>query len=241
MTDIFIDQISGRYDRPPSVVKRAVNLSTLDPRRDFILFTEVSGDARAAAAKKKGWTLCRDTRGDLGEVAFMSRDSRWEVEKHRTYVLGPDLGPGGRIVAIMVLVRHRKTNERVVLSVAHLPATVEGHWDGERAEAHRKAVDRWRRIFKAWRRAYQPDGEFAIADWNLNIHARWVREWVDEAWPALDIPPYWTKVPKGSTHAGGRLIDWYVARGMKTVSWRIMNWRWGSDHKANRIHLRLAA
>lgn len=245
VTDFHVDQFSGRWDRKPAAVERQTARSVKDMDRTIILLTEVANDARARAALRGArtsghrWHMVRDADADMGEVAILVRLDVWEVLRERVKVLGPDLGPGGRVIGAFALLRNRYTGHTLVVSTAHLPASVEGDWTtGHRAAEHRKAVDVWRRTHRAWRRAFKPDAELAWADWNLNLHRDWVADWIDEAWPALDLPSE-AVIPSGGTHAGGRLIDWFVCRGLRVRSWRILRWPWASDHHGNRAALRI--
>ncbi len=239
-TVVRVDELSGRYDRDPALL--AAQLAGSAAEADVILVTEVSAARRASALRMDGWTVSRGPDGDRGEVAVLTRDAIWTVRAYAAAVLGPDLGPGGKVVSGIALLEHTGTGARFAPSIAHLPASVEGTWarGRGRADAYRAAVDEWRLLHVEWRRRHQPDAEAAFADWNLNLHRRWVRDWVGDAWPTLTLPPA-AVIPAGATHAGGRLIDWFVRRGLDVDTWGVLPSSPASDHRGIRVRARVMA
>lgn len=234
-TPVRIDELSGRFDRKPSLLRAAVERSA--KHADIILCTEVTDPARAAALGMVGWTTHRNPAKDLNEIAILTRDSEWApIGRYEVAVLGPDLGPGGKVVAGIQALRNVHTGARLVVSIEHLPAGVEGRWarGQRRADAHRAAVQELRALHRTYRKHFKPHGEMAFADWNLNLHRKFVQDWIAEAWPALSVPRK-EIVPKGGTHAGLRLIDWFVRRRVVIHKWQIMRATAASDHRG--IHV----
>ncbi|GGO86592.1 hypothetical protein GCM10011584_09280 [Nocardioides phosphati] len=231
---ILIDKLSGRYDRAPRLLLRQVQASAL--ARDIITLTEVAGWRRRRALRKvPGFTVLQDTKhGDAAEVAMLVRDSVWRVLHWEARVIGPDLGPGGRVIALFAVLEHVDTGLIYLVSDAHLPATVEGQWDSPRAAAYRAAVQQYRVAHNRLAVLYRPGAVDAFADWNLNLHKPRTQQWVAAAWPELKAP---TTLPSGGTHAGGRLIDWFIGRGRHVDSWRILPPNPASDHRGIRVTL----
>jgi hypothetical protein len=223
--------LSSKWNRPRWTLKR--QLRRAEKRgATWLTLTEVADGKRPEAVKLPGWSKAHQTDPaqpfDLGECAILVKDSEWAIIRWRTYVIGPDLGPGNRIVMTIALLRHRLTGGTLLLSTSHMPSGIEGAWQGRRARHYRQALDRWRRINLAWRRAFKPDNEATVADWNLNFHQQWVRAFFRGAWPGLEEPH---SLPKGGTH-GPRLIDMIRTRGwVNAVRVTIRSSRGASDHR----------
>ena len=132
-TVVRVDELSGRYDRGPALL--AAQLAGSAAEADVILVTEVSAARRASALRMDGWTVSRGPDGDRGEVAVLTRDAIWTVRAYAAAVLGPDLGPGGKVVSGIALLEHTGTGARFAPSIAHLPASVEGTWARGRGRA----------------------------------------------------------------------------------------------------------
>ena len=108
--------------------------------------TEAADGDRPKALDLDGWTTVQDVRPWVeGECALLARDDVWEVVRWQAYEVAPDLGPGNKVTALMVLLRHIETGRTLLIGVVHLPSAVEGKWDSGRAMEYRRAVIRWRR------------------------------------------------------------------------------------------------
>jgi hypothetical protein len=227
--------LSSKWNRPRWTLKRQLRRAA-EQGATWLTLTEVADGKRPEAVHLPGWSKAHQTDPakpfDLGECAIMAKDSEWEIRRWRTYVIGPDLGPGNRIVMVIALLRHRLTGSTLLLSTSHMPSSVEGEWQGRRANQYRLALDRWRRINLAWRRAFQPDSEAAAADWNLDYRKPWVRAFFRGAWPGMSEPDM---LPKAGTH-GPRLIDMIRTRGWDRVKVRIRSARGASDHRELWVH-----
>lgn len=234
MTAFKAIQLSGYwkaspYELYPQVVDAA-------KWADIIVLTEVSGvGRRAVLARVPGFELLQDRRDPShAEVAILVRSSAYAVKHWSAADVGEDPGPIDRVVNTLAVLRKRRTWKKVAVSITHLPAGVEGAWEGFRGDAHRHAVSGMRRRHFLERRHCKLHAEIAFADWNLNLHRAWVREWVGSAWPGLNIAPTHL-IPKGGTHAGGRLIDWFVSKGLTITSWSILPKSPASDHQGIRV------
>lgn len=233
-TRVRITQLSGRYDRSPNSLRQSVAAAIDDS--DIVLLTEVAGVRRRAVLQSfPGWTLHQDVEhGDAAEVAILTRDAVWSTRHFGAHVLAPDLGPGGRVIAGLAVLRHVHSRRLFMVSVSHLPATVEGNYAGARGQAHNDAVKRLSALHRAMRRTYRVKAEAAFADWNLNLHKQWVQVWIRKAFASATIARS-EVIPAGGTHAGGRLIDWFVRRGWRVETWKILPVSYASDHRGIRV------
>lgn len=233
---ILIDKLSGRYDRSPRLLLRQVRASA--EVRDVITLTEVAGWRRRRVLRKvPGFTVLQDTKhGDMAEVAVLVRDSAYRVKHWAAHVIGPDLGPGGRVIALVAVLEHIETGKIVIVGEAHTPATVEGQWTSARAAAYRRAVQAYRAIVEHLRVAWGADVVVVLADWNLNLHRDGVRAYLKEAWPELNAPAK-ADTPPGGTHAGGRLIDFPLVTGAQIDTFRIHAADPASDHRGISVTL----
>lgn len=225
--------LSGKWNRSPRSLRRQLKRAA-KRGATWLTLTEVADGKRPDAVRLPGWSKAHAVDGpggkrfDLGECAIMARDDTWRIVKWRAYVIGPDLGPGNRIIMVMALLEHVHDGTTVLVSTSHLPSAVEGAWQGRRADQFRLAVDRWRRVNLAWRRAYKPDAEATVADWNLDYFRAWVVAYMADAWPGLDSPRG-RLLPERGTH-GRRLIDMARVRGM-VVGLTVRSPLGASDHR----------
>lgn len=235
-TEFDVFAMAQRYDRTPEELLAYLRTAARDA--EVMLLTEMTGrERRAVLSQVKGFTVHQDVKhGDLSEIAILTRDVACTAT-YKAHVIGPDLGPGGRVILGLARATFGD-GTRELVGQMHLPASVEADWDGDRAIAFRAAVQEARRIVKAAEAEFKPHGVDVFADWNLNLHKPWVQEWVTDAWPELKLPPA-AVIPKGSTHAGGRLIDWFIFRGGLVVRWVILAADPASDHRGNRVTRRI--
>lgn len=233
-----MDHDASRWDRRAITLHREVK-----PRLSKVAvhgFTEVAGWTRRLALhrllKKHGYRLLQKGPGPYRETALGVDGSVYDILRWNSIKIGPDLGPGDIVMMTVSVLRNRKTGKIIIVSDAHLPASVEGNWDGERAKAYRKCVQRYRRVINAYIQRYQPHAVIVWADWNLNLHRDWVREYFEEAWPELHIPYY--AIPRHvGTHAGKRFIDFPLIVGFSrgTVLITVLPNDKASDHDITRF------
>lgn len=230
---IRIAELSSRYDRSPESLLAQITKAA--KTCDIILLTEVNEQHRRAVLDDlPGWTLHQGAPVSNGaEVAVITRDGVWTAKHFEAIQTAPDLpGPGGRTITAAVVLRRNRGGKTLAVSITHTPAGVEAHWDSPRASEYRKCIRRVRDLHARLRKDFKPDAEAAFADWNLNLHKPWVQAWIKSAWPSLTVS---SLIPKGATHAGGRLIDWFVKRGWKVASWTIFDQGDASDHDGIRV------
>lgn len=231
MTVFEMTHSASRWDRSIFSLVRASRQSLSEAA--VAGYTEVAGLGRRTALrrllKRRGYALLQKRPGPIAEVAIGVDREVYEIVRWNSVKIGPDLGPGDIVVATIALLRNLRTGEKILVGDAHLPATVEGargFIPGDRSEAYRKCVQRYRRLVNKWTVAFEPDATIIWADWNLNAHRGWVCAYFAAAWPELRIPA----LPDGATHAGGRFIDFPLVRGFADIEITLVDQSKASDH-----------
>jgi hypothetical protein len=189
---------SSRYDRTAESLARAAH-GYAKTRASLITWTEVSADHRARVLHKlDGWHSYTPRGTDIG---LSWRRETWKLRHRYAPALSPfhyttDNGyPSPTQHAAVAALDRRSDGLRVLVLVAHLPSAVQ--WgDGWRATPQRG---------KVWRSS--------VADWNVDLRRHAWRMRLHRAFP--DLAPTWRrdKLPRGGTHAGGRLIDATLTNG----------------------------
>lgn len=233
-----IDMIMSpsRYDRPlgtlATCARRNHKLAAV------VLWTEVAHPDRAQVlADLPGVSVAQQRKGarGLAECAITVDDTVWELVRWASYEIGPDLGPGDVVNAVVALLRHRATGLTLLVWVAHMPSAVEGSWRERvrRVTEYVKAVVRLRKILREWSRLERPDGVAGAADWNLSLRKAWVRAWASRTFPGLKVadPARAADQRTAWTHAGGRLIDWFLTWGIRRPVAQVMGPDDHSDHR----------
>lgn len=224
---VRVGHLSSRWDRPGSALRRSVR--ALARSRDLLSLTEVGDAARAKAltleAGELGFDVHQGTR--LPECAILSRLEVWEAVRVKAFQVGPDLGPGGPVVFLLGLFRHRETGLLFLFGTFHFPASVEGTWraKGARVRAYLAAVLAARRIVRAWIRTYHPHGAMLLGDWNLSAFLAWVRAYLKATFPKWRLPSLGNR----GSH-GPRLIDFPLTWRMIAVAFRVLPNDGSSDH-----------
>lgn len=232
-TPLVVDDRSGWWEGAPEDLHRDLLATT--KVSDIGLLTEMTGHARQAVLDGIPGFAYRQDRdhGDASEIAMIIRSGLWRVLYYEAAVLGPDLGPGGREIAGIAVLEHVTTRARALVGKAHLPSAVQAHWDEPRAEKYRACVQKYRARMNALAKAWKVDAQLAFADWNLDLHEPWVRDYIAKAWPELDAPTP-KQTPPGATH-DRRLIDWFLSTGVDIEDWVILPRTRASDHKPTRL------
>ena len=199
---------------------------TLLTRRDVITFTEVANDKRAAALRKiPGWTLVQiEGKSGADECALLYRTSKWRMIRAYSLPLSDRGVPrrnGAKVRALVVVLEDRKSGQRHLWSVAHLPSGVEhntGYRAGVQAEIHSEALLAWAVHAAVWRnRKYA--AVHLVADQNLSYRLEWVRDLMTTRFPGFTAT-WQPRLPKRGTH-GARPIDFTLTTA-KVVSARVM-------------------
>ncbi len=216
---------SSRYDRSLKSLEDAVN-DYMD-KSSVITLTEVSAEARESVlrkvAKQRGWGTATGDLSGRDDCAILWDEKTFEKVHARSYVLslktyytssGRKTAPNASVDAVL---KHKAAGKRILFSVAHLPAGVEGR-NGLGGKLPRRVVA-WRAAQKGWRgrwnylaNKYKTDAVVVIADWNLNLKKAGVRALFKVVQPGMRS--VWNKgpFPSSGTH-GTRIIDFTFIRG----------------------------
>lgn len=232
---VRIVKFSGYWGAPNETVREV--LTDLMELCEVLLLTEVSSKKRWKLLDSfEGWTCHQDREhGDAAEVAILTKDSVVKVEHYQASVLGPDLGPGGREIGNWTLLRYFKTKGLLQIGDAHLPSATEGNfWTNKRSKVLRDCVEVARQVNLRLRRKFKANAELFFADWNLNLHKIWVQKWIAKAWPGMSLPRPSIR-PRVGSHAGRRLIDWFLRRNFRVTKWKVLPKTNASDHSPELI------
>ena len=252
---------SSRFDRSPESLE-----SDLDGWMDhcsLITLTEVTNDRRAARLQEKGWAYynARDGIGkDADNCAIAWRKDTWKRQSGTVLRLSSntfDRVYGMQnlyIWAATVVLIHVNTGHKVLVSVSHPPAHIEGaggfktYGDGwqARKRAYLTALTNWSTHVKDMERKRKVDATLIVADWNVNLKTMWFRALLRQHWgPKYTIA--WKNMPTsgGSLHGGptapdgspgqghhDRIIDGTLYRGVKIADGpNLMSRVRSSDHR----------
>lgn len=226
---------SGRFDRPREAID--ADLDRWTPHADVITMTEIADPQRAAALERPGW----DHRRGIGNPATRECAILWRADAF-TLVAGavvPLTKATGNarlswpLCATTVVLRDNTTGGTILLSVAHLPAHVEGRtgWRAipARIRIYTEAVRGWRTHIEAMRTQHKPDGTWAGGDWNINTRRPIFRAWLKHQWRGTGLRAVF---PDHGTHGtrpiDGGMTDMDVEDGPDAITAE------ASDHKAVR-------
>lgn len=200
---------SGKYDRNLLTVRKAL-FDYAEAGADLITLTEQQFRS-VNDLYLPGWGVAKRSGPGDGDPAILMNLLYWKTVKVWVDQLSEKeqrRGPGGPPPphALTVLLKHRKTGEQLLVSVAHLPSHVQGDWrdNAYRVRLWRECVKKWKRKVNRRRRIYKAKTMF-VADWNLDIKKAWVRAVLKFYFPALRLT--WRKpFPPYGTHYN-RIID----------------------------------
>lgn len=207
---------SSRYDRKADELES--DLDDWMGKSSIITLTEVDMPRAKGRMREKGWGHYNYPKPDgQDEAAILWRTDTWKwqagwVRKLNNKVFYNLQGkPADPIYAASVVLRHNRTGHRLLVSVAHLPAHVEGknQWNTDAAKwkarknAYLSSLRAWSGHISDQDRKRRADGVLVVADWNLNLKEHWVRAMLKDHWTAKYIQA-WTKFPtEGGSLSGG--------------------------------------
>jgi len=207
---------SSSHNRPAGQLER--DLDDWMARFELITMTEIDNDNRSAKLREKGWGHYNARKSQGQDECAVAWDlgvwlRKWagvrRLTDRRFYRENGKLAAPTHSCSVVLL--HRSSGKRVLVSVTHLPAHVEGrqgwnttmaHWQGRKA-AYLGALHGWAVHVKDLERKHRTDGTLLVADWNLNLKHNWVRNLLMDVWGR----PYhqaWTRFPTaGGSMSGG--------------------------------------
>ena len=234
---------SSRFDRALPVLLDAVRKFVADC--DLLTLTEVSSEAREkvlrVVAQEENWAVLTGDLSSRDDCAIMYDKDIWkaryvetrEVTNKSFIIFGHTSKP---VAAISAILEHLDTGKLVLVSVCHLPSSVEGKkgltGKVSRVHAWRDAHRGWRRRWNQLAKRYKVDGVLVCGDWNINIKRKVFQVLLKGLQPAMRPTLDYKRLPVRGTH-GNRLIDFTFIRGDLRVTFRPIVAPQGpsSDHK----------
>ena len=247
---------SSRFDRTAASLEKDVD--NWRENSSIITLTEVANDTRGATLAEAGWGYAR-AKKDYGadECATCYRKDTWTC----IWQGYKKLNTRGRVYAGPVcsgdsVLKHKTSGHKLLISVTHLPAHVEGyggahwrtqmdHWQARR-EAYLSSLETWNTHIKALKTSKKPDAVMIIADWNLNLKRPWVRDLLKDRFGS-GYKQAWVRFPTsgGSLHGGpvaplgapgsgrgDRIIDGTLYQGLKVdTAPNLLSTARSSDHR----------
>jgi hypothetical protein len=241
----------------------------------LITVTEVRRDYKAGTLHEKGWNFYNaPLNNGADDCAVAWRKDTWrkyhgvyrKLNNKPFYELSGH--PCAPVYACSVVLRRNSTGHRLLVSVAHLPAHVEGayqwrttaaHWQARKA-AYLSSLTNWSTHIQQLERSQRPDATMIVADWNLNLKEHWVQNLLHDhfgkkyklAWKRYptdgssltrDDATYGTHplgAPGISPH--DRIIDGTLTRGLDVVREpNLMSRVSSSDHRPYKEGFEFAA
>jgi hypothetical protein len=218
---------SGRYDATkPSFIKA---LNTYVGAASLITVTEVHLERREQimreVAKAHNYGVVTGDGSARDDCGIMYDKEVWEYITGFTRKTIPagayrqvDGTPVQAAYAVFAVLRHKVSKKKILVTVAHLPPTVEvkGRFSPgrsvSRAAAWRTGQKNWKNAWNLIARNHEVDGVMIVADWNLNIKSYPIRMFLQSLQRGMTLVwgngPY----PSGGTH-GRRIIDFTYVRG----------------------------
>ena len=250
---------SSRFDR--SAASLEADLDNWMENSSIVTLTEISNDKRAQKMQEKGWAYYNAKKSDgQDECGIAWRLDRWKRISGVTMKLnnavyyrldGRNADP---VVSASVVLRHRDTGHRLLVSVTHMPAHVEGaggwrttenKWQARKNAYTSSMTNLAAHIQDLWNKK-KPDAVMVVADWNLNLKETWVRNYMRSAW-GTNLKQAWLRFPTaGGSMSGGvpaplgapgagtgdRIIDGTLYRGLKVdIEPNLMARVASSDHR----------
>lgn len=236
---------SSRFDRSPASLD--FDLTVWQQQAGLITLTEITQNNRAVTMRAQGWDYYNHSIGNDSDNCGICWDkSIWKRTFGKILVL--ESVPfdrlhgrkGVKLYAATVVLKRVDTGHKLLVSVTHMPAHIEGHggfrtdtegW-AARKQAYLLGLKGWSTHANDLMRKQDVDGALIVADWNLNLKAHWVREMLANHWG-----PNWHQAWKvfptdgGALHGGpevphdapgkghhDRVIDGTLYKGLKVTA-----------------------
>ena len=250
---------SSRFDR--SAASLDADLDVWRQHCSLFTCTEVTNDQRAAQLRTKGWAYYNSKLShDADNCAIAWDTDVWRRKLGKTIRLSAntfDRAFGMQnlyIWAATVVLVHRSSGHKLLVSVSHPPAHIEGPggwrtdltgWQG-RKRAYLTGLSNWATHVSSMELQNKTDGTLVVADWNLSLKEQWVRDLLKQKFGKAMIIA-WRNMPTdgGSLHGGpsapagapghsshDRIIDGTLYRDLKiTDGPNLMSRVASSDHR----------
>jgi hypothetical protein len=258
---------SSRFDRPAAQLES--DMDDWMAVASLVTVTEINNDQRAGTLREKGWGYYNAKHGDgADECGIAWRLDTWgrmaadvtKLTNQQYFRL--DGRVAEPIWCCSVVLRRVDTGHRMLVSVTHMPAHVEGKggwrtteykWQA-RKNAYLSSLQNWGQRIRALITQHKPDMIMVVADWNLNLKQNWVRDLIRHNFTGFTQA--WQRFPTTGGSLGGgpvaplgapgvdyadRIIDGtLIAGGAVTVEPNLMARVASSDHRPYREGLAFA-
>jgi hypothetical protein len=207
---------SSRFDRSAASLEH--DLDDWMTQCSLITLTEISNDQRARKMYEANWAYYNNKKSDgQDECGIAWRRDVWRRTSGRVIKLNNqeyyrrDGRVADPVVAATVVLKRYNSGHKLMVSVTHMPAHVEGaggwrttenKWRA-RKNAYMSSMTNWSVHMAALESHHRPDAILVIADWNLNLKEHWVREYMRTAW-GQRYKQAWQRFPTaGGSMSGG--------------------------------------
>jgi hypothetical protein len=181
---------SSRFDRPAATFEAATD--NYMKHCSILTVTEIHQNNKAAVLREKGWNYYNARAGKQGAdncgVAW-NRDvwaCTWQGSRklhQKGYKRFKAHLPAPYVHACTVVLKHRASGKKLMVSVTHMPAWVDkvgpapgfkthGYDWRSRKEAYIESVKTWSVWTEHMIRKHNLDGVLIVSDWNLNMKDR---------------------------------------------------------------------
>lgn len=222
---------SSRFDRSAESLEKAIEhyISV----GSLVTFTEVASEHRERPVKDvPGWGHVLGDHSGRDDAGIAFDKSVWELVYKTTKIVDETMKVG----AAFAVLRHKDTDNLLLVTALHLPASVEGRTGFERFSRRGRswttALLNWRREYNRLAKQYKVDAVLLAADWNLNIKRRIFLPLFKALLPNMKLVFTHKIIPVGGTHHK-RWIDFSFIKGkLKIVRfpWLLKDDK-SSDHR----------
>lgn len=216
---------SSRFDR--SAESLETDLDDWMSKSGLITVTEVNNDNRAARLREKGWSYFNSKLNQgQDDVGIAWSKDEWAQRTGSTKKLSHTTFQRGTrpvyVYAATVVLRRTDSGHKLLVSVSHMPAHVEGSGDfatiddqwRARKKAYLDGLTSWSTWVKDQERKHNTDGSLIVADWNINLKDQWFRSLLNDHW-GDQYDQAWKNFPTAGGSLGGeRIIDGSLFRDL---------------------------
>jgi hypothetical protein len=204
---------SSRFDRSAESLES--DLDDWMSQSSLITVTEVNNDNRAAKLREKGWSYFNSKLNQgQDDVGIAWEKANWAQRTGSTKKLSHTTFQRGTrpvyVYAATVVLRRTDSGHKLLASVSHMPAHVEGRGDfattedqwQARKKAYLDALTGWSTWVKDQERKHNTDASLIVADWNINLKDDWFRALLTDHW-GEKYDQAWKHFPTSGGSLGG--------------------------------------